>query len=60
MKIDMTAPVLNEIVKSGDSVNEVRIKKHFMMPFHLQANPPRPTDFDVFIRRLPEMNVYVR
>lgn len=60
LKIDMTAPVVTEIVHGAGPDCESNFTMHFMLPFHLHAHPPQPTEQGVFIRAVPEMTVYVR
>jgi len=60
MKINMTAPVVTEIIHGAGPDCESNFTMHFMVPFDLQANPPQPTEAGVFIKRVPEMTVYVR
>ncbi|XP_052792015.1 heme-binding protein 2-like [Mya arenaria] len=59
-KIAMTAPVVTEIVHGPGPDCESNFTMHFMVPFDLQANPPAPTESSVFIKRVPEMTVYVK
>ena len=57
-KIPMTAPVVTQYTPTSGSYGNVSM--FFMIPFNLQANPPAPTDADVFIERAPEMWFYVK
>ena len=57
VKIDMTVPVATDVLKRG---NETRYAMLFFVPFEHQASPPKPTNAEVTIYRLPRTCVYVK
>jgi len=57
MKINMTVPVLMEKEHGLISTKE---NMSFFIPFVHQANPPRPTSSDVYLKNVPSFCVYVR
>lgn len=59
-KIDMTTPVVTEVIHGQGPDCESNFTMHFLIPYALQANPPQPTEKDVFIRHVPEMTVFVK
>jgi len=52
VRVEMTSPVIIKV--SGDYTMS------FLLPSEHQANPPTPTDEQVFISDMPDMKVYVR
>merc|ERR1739838_646466 len=52
--IDMTSPV---ILKMNSNSNSYTMS--FLLPSEHQANPPRPTDEQVYFTDMPDMKVYV-
>ncbi|KAL4227205.1 Heme-binding protein 2 [Mactra antiquata] len=59
-KIDMTAPVVDEIIHGPGPDCESNFTKHFMVPYVYTNMPPQPTESSVYIRHIPEMTLYVR
>ena len=57
-KIAMTTPVVTEYNSKADGKYDVSM--YFMVPFALQANPPKPNDTSLFIERAPAMTFYVK
>ncbi|XP_072015636.1 heme-binding protein 2-like [Amphiura filiformis] len=54
-KIDMTAPVLMKVTDNSDMMTV-----SFFIPFEHQDSPPAPSAENVFIKEVPEHEVYVR
>ncbi|EDO34503.1 predicted protein, partial [Nematostella vectensis] len=60
VKIDMTAPVLNQIQPAQGPFCKNNFTISFFQPFEDQKNPIAPSSKDVFISTMPEMCAYVR
>ena len=58
-KIAMTAPVITKVYFDA-SYNETGSSMHFYIPSAFQANPPSPTNADVYIEDWDEAVVYYR
>eukprot|EP00878_Enallax_costatus_P025074 GHUV01026795.1.p2 GENE.GHUV01026795.1~~GHUV01026795.1.p2 ORF type:complete len:258 (-),score=42.49 GHUV01026795.1:1099-1758(-) len=59
-KIEMTAPVVVRVIPSQGPFCEGNFTISFFVPFAFQANPPKPSQEEVFIQDFPGMDVYVR
>ena len=56
----MTAPVATRVVPGAGPNCESSFTVSFYIPPANQADPPNPTNADVFIEEFPEMTVYTR
>lgn len=56
----MTAPVATKVVPGAGPNCESTFTVSFYIPPVHQADPPKPTNPDVFIEEFPEMSVYTR
>ncbi|XP_020634102.1 heme-binding protein 2 isoform X1 [Pogona vitticeps] len=60
VKIDMTAPVTCYVQPGAGPFCESTTIVSFYVPSQHQANPPKPTEADVFIETRPAITVFVR
>ncbi|XP_047500336.1 heme-binding protein 2-like [Penaeus chinensis] len=60
MKIDMTAPVTTLVIPGEGPNCENNFTESFYIPSVHQANPPKPTNPDVYIEERPELHVFSR
>ncbi|XP_027221728.2 heme-binding protein 2 [Penaeus vannamei] len=60
MKIDMTAPVTTLVIPGEGPNCENNFTESFYIPSAHQANPPKPTNPDVYIEERPELHVFSR
>ncbi|XP_044866822.1 heme-binding protein 2 isoform X2 [Mauremys mutica] len=60
MKIEMTAPVTCHVEPGAGPFCESTITVSFYIPSDHQADPPKPSESDIFIENRPEMIVFVR
>ncbi|XP_077590957.1 heme-binding protein 2 [Stigmatopora nigra] len=58
--IEMTAPVVVKVGEEKWFWEEQEYEMSFLLPRDCQANPPKPTNDEVFIERMPAFDVYVR
>ncbi len=56
----MTAPVSCQIEPGAGPACESSFTVSFYIPEEHQADPPKPTDLDVFIENRKEVTVFVR
>ncbi|MEQ2191418.1 hypothetical protein XENOCAPTIV_028194, partial [Xenoophorus captivus] len=59
-KVEMTAPVTCHVVPGAGPACESQFTMSFYIPDELQANPPEPSDPDVFMEDRKEFTAYVR
>ncbi|KAM4713247.1 heme-binding protein 2 [Anableps anableps] len=59
-KVEMTAPVTCRVVPGAGPACESQFTVSFYIPDDLQANPPEPSDQDVFLEDRKEFTAYVR
>ncbi len=59
-KVEMTAPVSCMIEPGAGPACESTFTVSFYIPEEHQADPPKPTDSDVFIENKKEVTVFVR
>ncbi|XP_061479966.1 heme-binding protein 2 [Rhineura floridana] len=60
IKIDMTAPVTCYVQPGAGPFSESTTTVSFYVPSQHQANPPKPSEADVFIETRPAITVFVR
>ncbi|KAJ6660202.1 hypothetical protein lerEdw1_018129 [Lerista edwardsae] len=60
IKIDMTAPVTCFVQPGAGPFCESTTTVAFYLPPQHQANPPKPSEADIFIETRPAITVYVR
>ncbi|XP_063585841.1 heme-binding protein 2-like [Penaeus indicus] len=60
MKIDMTAPVTTLVIPGEGPNCENNFTESFYIPSAHQANPPKPSNPDVYIEERPELHVFSR
>lgn len=60
IKVPMTAPVTTRVIPAPGPACQSNFTISFFVPFADQANPPEPSDKNVFISTLPEFTAYVR
>ncbi|XP_075410593.1 heme-binding protein 2 [Tenrec ecaudatus] len=60
MKIQMTAPVTSYVEPGSGPFSGPTITTSLYIPAEQQADPPRPSESDVFIEDRAEMTVFVR
>jgi hypothetical protein len=58
--IPMTAPVINRVIPGQGPTCADNFTVSFMVPFELQANPPKPTDSSIALTTIPAHQAYVR
>ncbi|XP_015227309.1 PREDICTED: heme-binding protein 2-like [Cyprinodon variegatus] len=59
-KVEMTAPVTCRVVPGAGPACESQFTVSFYIPDEHQANPPEPSDSDVFMEERKEFTAYVR
>ncbi|XP_046347443.1 heme-binding protein 2-like isoform X2 [Haliotis rufescens] len=59
-KVEMTAPVATQVVPGAGPNCESTFTVSFYIPLEHQADPPKPTNPDVFISDWPEINLAVK
>ena len=59
-KVPMTAPVITRVIPGAGPACESNFTISFFISFANQANPPKPTNSDVFISMIPEHESFVR
>uniref|UniRef100_A0A8C3RKV7 Heme-binding protein 2 n=1 Tax=Chelydra serpentina TaxID=8475 RepID=A0A8C3RKV7_CHESE len=60
MKIEMTAPVTCHVEPGAGPFCESTITVSFYIPSVHQADPPKPSESDIFFENRPAMTVFVR
>lgn len=60
VKVEMTAPVTCHVNPGAGPACESQFTVSFYIPEEHQANPPEPSDAEVFIEDRKELTVYVR
>ncbi|KAM6915784.1 heme-binding protein 2 isoform 1-T1 [Xenentodon cancila] len=60
VKVEMTAPVTCRVVPGDGPACESQFTISFYIPEQHQANPPEPSDSDVYVEQRKELTVYVR
>jgi len=60
VKIDMTAPVITKVIHGAQPNDKSTFVEHFMLARSQWAAPLTPTDAQVFIQDIPQMDVFVR
>ncbi|XP_049417830.1 heme-binding protein 2 [Epinephelus fuscoguttatus] len=59
-KIEMTAPVVIKISEGMYFWQKGTYTMSFLLPAKHQAKPPKPTDEQVYLQKMPAMKVYVQ
>lgn len=59
-KVEMTAPVSCQIEPGAGPACESSFTVSFYIPEEHQADPPKPSDPDIFIENRKEVTVFVR
>ncbi|XP_061742056.1 heme-binding protein 2 isoform X2 [Nerophis ophidion] len=60
VQVEMTAPVTGHVDPGAGPTCESHFTVSFFIPVKHQANPPEPSDPDVFVEHRKEFTVYVR